>query len=91
VEPEISVLRAGELAIYAIKGVELMDPNVGGHANVKIITLKDGELNIADLPTENRPNEPREKMKEVLQNISKGIEELVVAREEKDAKGKGST
>ncbi|MBA7692348.1 hypothetical protein ES703_100915 [subsurface metagenome] len=47
VEPEISVVRAGELAIYAIKGVELMDPNVGGDANVKLITLNDGKLNIA--------------------------------------------
>lgn len=90
VEPEITVGRAGELAIYAVKGVELIDPNVGGDANVQIITLKNGKMNIADLPQDNRPKEPREKMEEVLQNISKGIEGLVIGKEEKHAKAKGS-
>lgn len=90
VEPETTVLRAGELAVYAIKGVELMDPNVGGDANVKIITLKQGKLSIADLPEENKPQKPREKMEGVLQNISRGVEELVIGKEEKHGKGKGS-
>lgn len=78
IEPKISVLRAGELAMYAIKGVELMDPNVGGDTNVKIVTLnrKKG-LCVEDLPDSNKPKDPRGKMEIVLQSISKGIEELV--------------
>lgn len=77
IEPEVSVLRAGELAIYAIKGVELMDPNVGGEVNVKLITFNKNHLYIKDLPDGNKPKDPRGKMDGVLQNISRGIEELV--------------
>ena len=77
VEPDISVLRAGELAIYAIKGVELMDPNVGGETNVKVVKFNKNRLLIDDLPAENKPIDPRARMEGVLQNISKGIEELV--------------
>lgn len=89
VEPQITVIRAGQLAIYAIKGVELMDPNVGGDANIKLITLKDGVLTIVDLPTENRPKDPKQKMEGVLQKISKEIEELVIGKEEKRGKREG--
>jgi 20S proteasome alpha/beta subunit len=84
IEPKLSVLRAGELAIYAIKGVELMDPNVGGETNVKLVTLDKNRLSIKDLPDDNKPKDPRGRMEGVLQNISKGIEELV-GKEERHA------
>jgi len=77
IEPNINVLRAGELATYAIKGVELMDPNVGGEANVKTVTFNKNKLIIDDLPESNKPKDPMGRMEGVLQNISKGIEELV--------------
>lgn len=90
-EPEISVARGGELAIYAIKGVELMDPNVGGDANVKIVTLKkDKSLSIADLSKKNIPDTPREKMQQVLQDISKHIEQLVAGKGESHVSGNDS-
>lgn len=85
-EPEVKVSRAAELAIYAVKGVELMDPNVGGDTNVKIITLKEGKLAIKSLLKRERPKEPRHKMEKVLQHLGKGIEELVQQKGAKYAK-----
>jgi len=85
-EPRIGVSRAAELAVYVVKGVELMDPNVGGDVNVRIITAKDRRLDIAQLAR--YPAEPRETMEQVLQSISAGIGHLVVRRERKHGKGK---
>lgn len=85
-ESVVNVNRAAEIAIYAIKGVELMDPNVGGETNVKTISLRDRKLSIKDLPKDGRPREPRKKMEQVLQHLGKGIEELVEKKEGKYAK-----
>lgn len=85
-EPDIKVARAAELAIYAVKGVELMDPNVGGDTNIRIMTLKNGKLAIKDLPKKQRPRQPAQKMEKVLQHLGKGIEQLVQQKEAKYAK-----
>ena len=85
-ESEVTMSRAAELAIFAIKGVELMDPNVGGETNVKTLTLKENELLIKDFPKNKRPKDPRKEMEQVLQHLSKGIEELVEEKEDKYAK-----
>jgi len=77
VEPEIDTKTAGRLAIYAIKGVELMDPNVGGNTNVLVLSQNQGNVQINEFPDEHRPEDPREMMEKVLGRIGKSIEELL--------------
>jgi hypothetical protein len=85
VEPEIDTIRAGQLAEYAIKGVEVMDPNVGGDTNIAIIKIENKKLVFSEFPQDERPPKPKEKMEGVLQRISHNIEELVT-KEKKDGK-----
>ena len=86
IEPEIDIVRAGQLAEYTVKGVEVMDPHVGGETNITIITLENRKLVIKDFPKGKRPPKPKEKMEEVLERISHNIEALVM-EERKDEKG----
>jgi 20S proteasome alpha/beta subunit len=77
IEPEISVEEAGKLAVYAVKGVELMDPHVGGEANVKVMTMKDGKFSCKDLAKASKPATAKDDMDNVLRRLSAGLEGLV--------------
>lgn len=77
--------QAGRAAIYAVKGAELMDPNVSGDTNVIIIRMKDGNKpSFGDLPKRAKPSRPREAMEGVLQSVGRDIGGLV--RERRRAK-----
>jgi len=43
-DEETVVDDAASLCVYAIKGVEIMDPHVGGKTNVSILTMQEGKL-----------------------------------------------
>jgi len=77
-ENTIDTDRAGRLATYAIKGVELMDPNVGGDTSIKVLTQDDGEIQIEPYPDEKKPDNPKEEVENVLMEIDNGLENLVV-------------
>lgn len=77
-ESQIDTTRASRLACYAVKGVELMDPNVGGEANVATVKMGKGRLKIEIVPPDKHPDNPRDKMEHVLKRISQQIEALVV-------------
>lgn len=76
-EPEIDTIQGGKLAIYAVKGVELMDPNVGGQTNVVILTSQNGKLQINDFPAEHRPTAAKETMERVLGKLGASIQSLL--------------
>jgi len=69
---------AGRAAAYAIKGVELMDPNVAGDTNIMVISFKDSQPAYEDFPKESRPEKARETMEQLLRRIGSEIEQLVV-------------
>lgn len=83
-EEEIDIAKAGKLATYAIKGVELMDPNVGGDASIKVLTQSgNGEIKIQPYPEDKRPSNPKEEMQSVLMELSSELENLVENEKEK--------
>lgn len=84
-EERVDSTRAGRLSIYAVKGVELIDPNVGGEPSVKVIKMSSDRLNIQDFPQSQKPPRPKERMEEVLRGIGRDLEKLLVRR-----KGRGS-
>lgn len=74
---------AERLAVYAIKGVELMDPNVGGPVNIETLKLTEEGVDITAKTAENAPQErAKDEMDKVLRSLSEGIEGLVEAAEE---------
>jgi 20S proteasome alpha/beta subunit len=73
-EPEIRSSDARGLAVYAVKGVELMDPNVGGPVNTLTMTMEKDGLVCTPLRSENGS---KAKMEQVLMNLSSGIQTLV--------------
>lgn len=77
-EEQLDTQRAGRLATYAVSGVELMDPNVGGKTSVKILKMDNNNLEIKDFPSSQRPQKPKEKMEQVLKSIGGQIEKLIV-------------
>ncbi len=79
-EDEIDTEEAARLAVYAIKGVELMDPNVGGPVN--LLTLKtthDGVLECTPATAESDPStaQAKDAMAKVLGSLTEGIELLI--------------
>jgi 20S proteasome alpha/beta subunit len=77
-EHEIDTTQAGQLATYAIKGVELMDPNVGGDTSIKILSQDDsGHIQIDPFPENEKPPDAKERMKDVLTEIGDELETLV--------------
>ena len=76
--PQIDVKQAARLAVYTIKGVGLMDPNVGGDTNVTIITTgKQGGVDINVLPNDKLPGDASATMEDVLKRIGASIKEVV--------------
>lgn len=81
-EPQIEMKHAARLAVYAIKGVELMDPHVGGDTNVAIITAtKEGKLSINILPNDKLPAKALNTMEDVLGRVAGLVEEEVAKGE----------
>ena len=78
-EPDrVGVDEAVNLACYAIKGAEIMDPNVGGETKLCKLTLSGTQL-IADyVHRRSVPELAKEKMEKVLQRIGEDMKELVV-------------
>jgi 20S proteasome alpha/beta subunit len=91
IEPEIDTIRAGQLAEYAVSGVEVMDPNVGGETNIMVLALKNGKLTSEVFPKDKRPPNPKEKMEEVLRKISSNIEDLVLKEKKYEKTAKTAT
>ncbi len=86
-ERTMTAERVGELSVYAVNGVALMDPHVGGEANVKLLTLdKDGKLTISDLA--NKPPSPTERMEQVLKDIGKSVSTLAGGKDGRIEKAK---
>jgi 20S proteasome alpha/beta subunit len=79
-EKQLDVAKAARLAIYSIRGVELIDPNVGGHTNVKILKMANDHLHITDCQPNKRPPNPKGKMEKVLKNIGNQLEQLVIKK-----------
>jgi len=75
--------QAARLAVYAVKGVELMDPNVGGPVNIQTLKMDGDHLKIEGITAEADPQaRAHDEMEKVLSKLADHIEELV---EEVDA------
>lgn len=69
---------ASRLAVYAIKGVELMDPNVGGDPSVLEMKVgAKGRIQCSGVPSDRLPSDAKEKMRDVLTNMSSSIAQLL--------------
>ncbi|MBW8012491.1 MAG: hypothetical protein FVQ83_14845 [Chloroflexi bacterium] len=73
----VSVNEAACLAGYAIKGVELMDPYVGGETNIQILKMDKDELKISPFPKSKMPKGAKKKMEGVLKNMGESMRSLV--------------
>jgi len=74
---EIKSVDAERLSVYAIKGVELMDPNVGGDVSILTLKLAKKQLVCSEVSTAGKNETAKEKMQAVLEKLSKSIEGLV--------------
>ncbi len=74
---KITVEDAARLSVFAVKGVEIMDPNVGGDTNVLILKMKDGPLLIEPFPSDEISDIAWEKMKSVLAKMGKNMRDLL--------------
>lgn len=74
---DISVNDASCLAVYAIKGVEIMDPYVGGKTNVCILKKKSGKLGIKPLAKSKNPKNAKDKMEKVFKKIGDNMRSLL--------------
>lgn len=77
-DPEkLSVNEAVKLICYTIKGVEIMDPNVGGDTRVCCLQMKNGRLDVSQCGGAELPRKAREKMDLVLKEIGKDMQTIV--------------
>ncbi len=65
------------LAAYTIKGVEIMDPYVGGSTKIKVLSVKDGKLRIKPFAKGKMPRSARKKMEAVLGGMAGDMRSLV--------------
>ena len=75
---KVPVNEGVKLLTYAIKGVEIMDPNVGG--NTSVCTLKkdaSGQLEIKRLDSKNLPINAKERMENVLKRIGTDMRKIL--------------
>ncbi len=79
-EKQLDAAKALRLAIYAIKGVELIDPNVGGTTSVKLLKMQNNRLIVSDCQPNKRPPNPKGRMEKVLKNIGNELEQLVIKK-----------
>jgi hypothetical protein len=73
----VDCARAAKIAVYAIKGVELFDPHVGGKTSVKVLKTKSNKLQIADIPCPRELERAKEKMEDILKRMGSQIGNLV--------------
>jgi len=73
----VTVDEAACLAVYAIKGVEIMDPYVGGDTRVRTLKMKGGKLEIEEFAEALRPTNPKEAMERVLQEMGDSLRSSV--------------
>jgi 20S proteasome alpha/beta subunit len=80
---------AATLAVYAVKGAEIMDPNVGGSAHVKILSVKTGDqgaktLDVVDFEDAEKYDKiAAEKMEQILRDMGKKMRTFIQAEEKK--------
>ena len=69
--------RIGCLASYAIKGVEIMDPYVGGETSCITLQMTSEQLKIKHFAKSKIPKNAKKKMEEILNNIGKTMHGLI--------------
>jgi len=80
--------RGAKIAIYAIKGVELFDPHVGGRTSVKILRHASNKLTIEDFRCPRDLEKAKERMQGALERMAPQIEGLVgLPKRKKKKKG----
>jgi 20S proteasome alpha/beta subunit len=84
---QVACDRGAKIAVYAIKGVELFDPHVGGKTSVKILRHASNKLNIEDFRCPRELEKAKEKMETALKHMAPEIEGLVGLRKKKRKKG----
>lgn len=75
--PQITVEDTACLATYAIKGVGIMDPYVGGKTNTSILKMARNELKIKSFPKSKMPKRAEQKMEKVLKQMGDNMRSLV--------------
>lgn len=65
------------LVCHAIKGVEIMDPNVGGETRVCALKLDNGKLSITRQPEKSLPKGAKDRMEGVLKKMSTDMRKIV--------------
>jgi len=73
----VTVDEAAPLAVYAIKGVEIMDPYVGGDTGVILLRMKDGKLRIEKLPQNKIPKNAYQRMEDVLKKMGNDMRGVI--------------
>ena len=77
-KPEnVSVDEAVKLACYAIKGAEIMDPNVGGEAKLCKLIMSGDQLIAEYVHRSSIPKAARAKIEQVLQKIGEDMRKIV--------------
>lgn len=74
---EVTTKEAACLATYATKGVEIMDPYVGGATNVSTLKMVNDRLRIRPFPKSKMPKNARKGMEEVLSQMGDAMRSLV--------------
>ena len=76
----VSAEHAAGLSVYVIKGVEIMDPYVGGKTNVNILKMVNKTLEIAPLKPVLTPMNAKEKMDRVLSRVGENMRNLIMKK-----------
>ncbi len=77
-EPDkVNVDEAVKVACYAIKGAEIMDPNVGGDARLCKLVMSGDQLIAEYVHRRSIPHSAKAKIEQVLQKIGEEMKEIV--------------
>lgn len=74
---KVTVEEAARLAVYAIKGVEIMDPYVGGKTSLRILRMSGNELKILAFAKSKMPKKAKDKMEKVLNKMGNNMRSLI--------------
>ena len=74
----VSVDEAVRFACYAIKGAEIMDPNVGGEAKLCKLVMSGTQVIAEYVHRRSIPDSAKEKMENVLQKIGEDMKKIVI-------------
>lgn len=78
---DVTVEEAARLAAYAIKGVDIMEPYVGGDTSISMLILVIDELKITAFPKSKMPKRPMQTMETVLQEMANSMRGLAFPNE----------